>query len=136
MKRPQSAERLAQEFSRILRRQLAPWQVRDAIRLNDLETNANVCHSHDYCDANMCMHEAGKNLELWDDDANVNDFADIWNEAWDLAKRSRFSTGERCQCSHLISKHRITGECFVPNCACRDFRLSNFYTRGEGCAET
>ena len=57
---------LAREFSRLLREQLTAQEVEQAQKLNAIEATSNpdyeCCHSHDFCDANMVMDEAVKNL--------------------------------------------------------------------------
>ena len=49
---------LAAAFRRILKEQLTAAQWGEMLALNAREPNPNVCHSHDYVDANMTMAEA------------------------------------------------------------------------------
>lgn len=96
---------LAREFSRVLRSWLSPAEMACAIVGNRAETSPLVCHSHDYCDANMAMDEAfttvvGRNVIMPSDveengasDAqHVADFT-LWNEAWNIAKAAEFDAG-------------------------------------------
>ena len=53
-----TAETLAHEFSEGLRRYLSPAQMREVVERNRLEMTLGVCHSHDFCDANMVLYEA------------------------------------------------------------------------------
>ena len=57
LKSPPIADSLAMEFCDELRATLTPEQMEQAAALNAAETHPNVCHSHDFCDANMVMHE-------------------------------------------------------------------------------
>jgi hypothetical protein len=92
-------EALAVEFSRVLRVWLSPEDIAEVNRENTEETDPNICHSHDYCDANMAMDEAAINLGL----ARVADLVDgpaqqkvmdVWNSAWTLAKQSQFDAAK------------------------------------------
>lgn len=82
---------------------------------NANETSGYICHSHDFCDANMAMYEAFEHLGLktnidcegweewseWDSTsssvrgeltvspenvAKIQAATALWNEAWDMAK--------------------------------------------------
>lgn len=80
------AEVLAAEFAKRLREEMTPKEFEEMRRLNAEETDPSVCHSHDFLDANMTMHEAmwnvlGREPDLGDDD----DDTALWNDAWDLA---------------------------------------------------
>jgi hypothetical protein len=48
------------------------------------ETNASICHSHDFCDANMVMAAAftANGIEPDVDDEAV---CTLWRQAWDIA---------------------------------------------------
>lgn len=85
-----SVEDLAREFSRLLRRDLSARQMAEVVRLNDTEANKSVCHTHDFCDANMVMAEAFRNCGLPDAVTTNDDSTDLWNAAWDQAKADRF----------------------------------------------
>lgn len=43
------------EFCRALREEIGDEEYAEVLALNAQETDPNVCHSHDYCDANMVM---------------------------------------------------------------------------------
>lgn len=62
-------------------------------KVNDLNADArysglkNVCHSHDFCDANQVMIDAmGKFGLEYSADHNA-----LINEAWEIAKQAEFS---------------------------------------------
>lgn len=83
---------LAEEFSRLLRRDLGPELMKEVIRLNKT-CPPGTCASHDFCDANMVMHEAQINLKL-DLDLGLQSNLDIWSGAWDLAFKKEFFNPE------------------------------------------
>jgi hypothetical protein len=87
--------RLAREFGTLIQGALTVRQFRDVVDLNKTEpADSNVCHSHDFCDANMCMLEAFQNvfgrepgiLTGEDDETDTR----LWNDAWAIAKAADF----------------------------------------------
>lgn len=91
---------LSKEFSKVLRECLTQNQMDMVIELNRCETDPMVCHSHDFCDANMVMLEAAENLNITSIVDAVNGVHSeeaeevaghvLWSAAWNLAKRSDF----------------------------------------------
>lgn len=82
-----TAADLAREFCRAMRDELTADELADVVDTNRLETDPNVCHSHDYTDANQVMLDA---LAVFGMDFEPSDCGLI-NEAWTLAKESGFS---------------------------------------------
>jgi hypothetical protein len=90
---------VAKEFSRLLAGHLGD-DLAVAVQSNRDETCEGVCHTHDYCDANMVMDEAMRNCGIDPDLARDEDgepvepfdteFTNLWNAAWDLAKGVEF----------------------------------------------
>lgn len=80
---------LANKFSMVLRSWLTDAEMREVIERNKAETTRSVCHSHDFCDANMAMQEAAESFGLTFD-AGSDECAALWNSAWDLAKKNNF----------------------------------------------
>lgn len=78
---------MAQSFSKKLVDNHRAEQIIDIIISNRHEDNVGVCHSHDYCDANMLMLEVFEenNLSIEDESNHA-----LWNEVWDLAKKNEF----------------------------------------------
>lgn len=91
-----SAKELAREFSNILRGWLTPEEMEQVVIANRDETNPHVCHSADYCDANMAMIQAFENVSqggfIQDGDDQFQAWR--WNEAWELAKKAEFKSEE------------------------------------------
>lgn len=84
---------LAREFSTHLRFELSDEQLKETVRRNaedESKYGADICHSHDFCDANMVMLQAWQ--EFFGQEPDLNDDADIaiWGDAWAIAKASDF----------------------------------------------
>lgn len=87
--------RLAAAFARRLVETLNDNEMRSVIGRNRRETDAAICHSHDYCDANMIMDAAFKEItghssatKQWlNDDRAIK----LWSDAWALAKEREFN---------------------------------------------
>jgi hypothetical protein len=82
---------LAREFSDALRALLTPAEMREVISRNLEETHPSICHTHDFCDANVLMHEVflshGMNPV---DEGGMDKWGHLWTEAWNLAKAHEF----------------------------------------------
>jgi hypothetical protein len=93
-----TVEQLARIFSKKLQSEIGNRKLHQVIRLNSEETNPAICHSHDFCDANMIMNDAFKvvphrNAHLPGDSVSEaeNDVDDaLWTLAWSYAKRMEF----------------------------------------------
>ncbi len=87
-------ERIATAFASRLKDHLTQYQMAELRRLNLGEKDPGVCHSHDFCDANMVMleayaevmHEGNVDAVSTSDDATQQ----MWNAAWDTAKSKAF----------------------------------------------
>jgi hypothetical protein len=77
-------QQVGDTFARLLRESLTTAQFAEVIRRNAVETNPNICHSHDFCDANMVMADAMMEYGIEIDGDNENGCA-FWNAAWDHA---------------------------------------------------
>lgn len=67
---------------------------------NRTETHPGVCHSHDFCDANMvmlaamvelCLQSPADLSALGETSPQWNYSVDLWNAAWDWAKKNRLT---------------------------------------------
>ncbi len=91
--RDELASKIAKEFCRQLRAELSSDAIGTIIDLNNDETNPQICHTHDFCDANMVMHTAMEQVDssLVTVDAFTSDkTTTLWSMAWTLAKKSEF----------------------------------------------
>jgi hypothetical protein len=60
------------------------------VERNKTKTKSHdVCHSHDFCDANMAMDTAMKKLGM-STDLNDDTVLALVNAAWELAKKHNF----------------------------------------------
>ena len=81
--------RLAVRFGKLLRQNMTAKQYRVAIHRNLTEKENLVCHSHDFCDANMVMYDALVSLGI--DRRGLSRLMcvpgpinELWMQAWNL----------------------------------------------------
>lgn len=97
---PEDVKTVAIEFVKCLKQDLTHAQIEEVKKRNTqyrAEGLKNVCASHDFCDANMVMDRAFKNLgiPIWIDvddkgeptndalDAGMDpEMTELWNAAW------------------------------------------------------
>jgi hypothetical protein len=86
-----TADALALEFSQGLHACLGPEQMREVVERNRAETAPGVCHSHDFCDANMVLYEVimRHGMDPVSEDGMEGHGA-LWDQAWNLAKSREF----------------------------------------------
>ena len=84
---------LAATFAAKMAADILPRELQDIIERNRNQPNPNICHSHDFVDANEAMYDAWKELTGRDD--MPYDFTP-WNVAWAIAKSNEFDV-ERIQ---------------------------------------
>lgn len=89
---------LALEFSASLRARLSPEEMKLVISRNGAETHPNICHSHDFCDANAVL------LEIFlahgmdpADEGGMERWGDLWDKTWTLAKGLGFDVAQLIQ---------------------------------------
>jgi hypothetical protein len=109
--------KLAKEFCVVIREWMKPDEMQKVIALNRSEENPEICHTHDFYDANMAMDEAGERLGLHlcpDEDENGNvvgvghteDATNLWCEAWSIAKRAEFMADQCKEPVYAIGSQR------------------------------
>lgn len=89
------AEKLAAEFATRMRHALSADEWAEMRRRNAAQTHPAVCHSHDFCDANLVMDAAFKaitgNSIGEREEAGNGGMSDaeleLWSDAWAIAKR-------------------------------------------------
>ena len=95
---------LGEAFCNVLSKWLTPEQIVEAAARNAQESDEIICHSHDFCDANMAMWEAwqqafGSEPLMVGTDGTPEEQAEeeqqrsLWNMAWELAKVAKFNGG-------------------------------------------
>jgi len=86
---------IAEAFAGILKEWLSDDEFAEMKAANKAEQDDGVCHSHDYCDANMAMLGALiKAGAITQDQADADDFdimdhSNLWNAAWAYAAKER-----------------------------------------------
>ena len=78
-------EAVADRFAEILRGWLTANQWKEMQRRNAAETKQDICHSHDFCDANVAMDQALRDLGVVIADALTDEQTQLWNAAWNNA---------------------------------------------------
>lgn len=106
-----TVDALAVAFCDALFGTLTSDQMRQVVERNQAETNPGVCHSHDFCDANIVMHEVfmARGLDLSAEDCPP-EWVDLWNRAWDLAKARGFRMFKRGDRVELLDGFRDPGD--------------------------
>ncbi|MCK1671087.1 hypothetical protein [Bradyrhizobium sp. 150] len=98
MTRDQQVTAIAEAFAEVLRQWLTREEMEAVRSRNASQSNPGICHSHDFCDANMAMDAAFRGLSIptcldLDDDTKEHEEAcRLWNDAWDVAKRLYLTT--------------------------------------------
>lgn len=92
MKDQMDKEALARAFAYQLRNEIGAAMLAEVVARNKTAGYAACCASHDFCDANMVMMDAGVLLGYWtEDDFDPDAAMTIMGEAWDIAKKSAFA---------------------------------------------
>ena len=97
--KPQHVQ-LAEKFTELLRATLTPSEFAEMANANANETDAGICHTHDYCDANQVMLDAMSALGIGYTDENT-----LWSDAWLHARHELFdATQEKCRNGKPLAK--------------------------------
>jgi len=80
-------EVIADRFAAVLREWLTADEWTEMLERNGAQRDPLICHSHDFCDANMAMDQAFTEFapEMKVDDVVAEDSVPVWNAAWDIA---------------------------------------------------
>lgn len=81
---------IASEFSRLLLAEIGAEKLAAVIAANKVQTDKEICHSHDYTDANVIMAEAWDNVMHSEIDLQSDSQTGLWNDAWREAKDEEF----------------------------------------------
>jgi len=86
-----SIEKLAHEFGAALRSFLTRKEIQAVITRNRRQKKTNICHSHDFCDANMFLYDVfiryGMDIT---EEGGLDRWCGLWNATWNLAKSREF----------------------------------------------
>ncbi len=84
-------QRIAGRFAQLLLEEIGLINMRETDARNTAEPSPGVCHSHDFCDANMVMDEAftevtgGSLSSLLPDKPGIDEANTLWSLSWDYA---------------------------------------------------
>lgn len=84
-------DKVARKFAELMKAEIGIGKLK-LVNEQDEDNTSNTCATHDFCDANMVMHEAMLHVTNIDasDEGTTDETRELWNEAWDHAKRNRF----------------------------------------------
>jgi hypothetical protein len=86
-----TVQALALEFSHALRSELSAEHFQVIIQRNREQISKNICHSNDFCDANMVLHavffQHGMDAA---DEGGMDRWGEIWSQVWGMAKAEEF----------------------------------------------
>ncbi len=86
-----TVETLALEFSQGLRSHITEEQMAEVIRRNRAEASPGICHSHDFCDANMFLYDVFMKYGMNPvEEGGLDRWGDLWDRAWNMAKAAEF----------------------------------------------
>lgn len=106
-----TVDSLANQFSQLMRSTLTAEQMDQVVAENRAETNPNVCHSGDFCDSNMVLHEVFMRYGMdVADEGGVDRWADLWNEVWNLAKARDFLMFKRGDVVEILEEFQDPGD--------------------------
>ena len=80
---------IARQFSGRIQTAISADQFKTVVELNLQETNQDVCHSHDFVDADVIMLEAFASV-LDECDLQNEDDLELLNVAWTIAREANF----------------------------------------------
>ena len=106
-----TVDSLANQFCQLLRSTLTAEQMDQVVTENRTETNLNVCHSCDFCDSNMVLHEVFMRYGMdVADEGGVDRWADLWNEVWNRAKARDFLMFKRGDVVEILEEFQDPGD--------------------------
>lgn len=78
---------------------------------NRTETNKNVCHSGDFCDSNMVLHEVFMRYGMdVADEGGAEKWGHLWDAAWTLAKTRDFAMFKRGDIVEILPEFQDPGD--------------------------
>lgn len=88
----QLTRRLSCKFSELLAEVVTRYDgsIEEVVRRNRDEAEPGICHSHDFCDANVVMEMAFVQTLSREPDLSSDRDTKLWNDAWNEAKRNGF----------------------------------------------
>lgn len=82
---------LPREFGKALRSLLPAEEMQEVVLRNQNESRPGICHSHDFCDANVVLHEVflahGMDIAV---EGGRDRWGEIWDSVWNVARSRDF----------------------------------------------
>ena len=106
-----SVDSLANQFGQLMRSTLTVEQLHQVVERNRTETNKNFCHSGDFCDSNMVLHDVfiryGMDVA---DEGGAEKWGHLWDAAWTLAKTRGFAMFRRGDIVEILEEFQDPGD--------------------------
>lgn len=80
---------VARCFSSLLLETIGITKLQKVIELNEKD-GTYCCHSHDFCDSNMCMYEAMQLVLQVNKFKSTTKNEELWHDCWQIAKDENF----------------------------------------------
>ena len=87
------ARTIGDHFAGLLKDDLTKAQFAEILRRNKVQMNGGICHSHDFCDANVLMEIAFRAIVGREPDVGSDADAALWSAAWRHAKKTHLGGG-------------------------------------------
>lgn len=108
---PPTIDSLANQFCQLLRATLTPEEMDQVVLRNRTQIHPSVCHSGDFCDSNMVMHEVFMRYGMdVADEGGADKWGHLWDAAWTLAKTREFSMFKRGDIVEILEAFRDAGD--------------------------
>ena len=105
-----TVDSLANQFSQLLLSTLTAEQMEQVVAGNRTETHPNVCHSGDFCDTNMVLHEVFMRYGMdVAGEGGAEKWGHLWDAAWNLAKKRDFAMFKRGDIVEIIEAFQVPG---------------------------
>ena len=94
-----------------MRSTLTAEQMEQVVVRNRTESNPNICHSHDFCDSNMILHEVFMRYSMnVADEGGAEKWGHLWDAAWSLAKIRDFAMLRRSDTVEILEEFQDPGD--------------------------
>lgn len=137
-------EKIAQEFSALLKNWLSQDELKEVVLRNSIERDPAICHSHDFCDANMAMLEvfSSRGMDIAGE-GGVERHGARWNEAWALARKNSFWVDDEDVNRRITEAVKAAEDAFwvvianrFPECKSGDLSPLTTLAFGKSCSGT
>ncbi|MES2242112.1 MAG: hypothetical protein V4639_04490 [Pseudomonadota bacterium] len=108
---PPTIDSLANQFCQLLRSTLTPEQMEQVVLRNQTQTHPSVCHSGDFCDSNMVLHEVFMRYGMdVADEGGAEKWGRLWDAAWTLAKTRGFAMFKQGDIVKILEEFQDPGD--------------------------